>query len=309
MADLKDLLYFIQGPDSTNSLGRHMRARVFIATGTLILQEKPIFSFRHDREATGPQIAAVLRRLSKKDRNIFNSLSHYGTRPLAVERFYTNAFQYTSSADERDGVFSDLSLINHSCLPNGMASWMPLENRRHRGVMQLYACADIQPNTEIRVSYIHQHDRTGWPTTATRRQDLMDTWGFNLELQVRLNFVAYSNFSTMLQQIMRLNSGWPRSIVPSLRKDSVVLSLDEGRTLPRHLNARLSQAYDYFADCYALLDGFGLQTTSRSKARDAERIIWGANSPLIHDDDQTLAETIATTHPVAFGEDHGISEV
>lgn len=171
------------GTDSTTELGpppfetqvvpgkgRGLVARFDILKGTRIVCEQPFF--------TTPQLSPVrllestiatkLKTLSKTQQRQFLLLHNNfpGKHPFSGI-VKTNALPCGPDSPI-GGIYPNICLINHSCLPNAHNSWNPDSNSE-----TIHAIRDISAGEEITISY----DKGG--PSASRRAHLRDAFGFD----------------------------------------------------------------------------------------------------------------------------------
>jgi hypothetical protein len=125
-------------------------ARCNIKSGTRILCEKPLFILRGSKDFDSLQklVASELRSLSKEEQRQFLSMhnNHPGRHPFAGT-FRTNSLPCGPGA-ATGGVYPEICLINHCCLPNCYNSWNTATQRE-----TIHATRDILAGEEITISY------------------------------------------------------------------------------------------------------------------------------------------------------------
>lgn len=153
---------------------RGLVARVDISKGTQILCEKPLLTVTpappNELELV---LAGKLRAMSRTEQRQFLSLHNNfpGSLPFGgIVR--TNALP-CGSGSPVGGIYPQICLINHSCLPNSHNNWDG--NREHETI---YAIRPIKAGEEITISYDH-----GGPA-STRRAFLRKSFGFDCECSV-----------------------------------------------------------------------------------------------------------------------------
>lgn len=148
-----------------------------IVMGTRILAEEPFFSAWKDEPGPEPpfklaQIMEPLERLTREQRNTFNSLHCAINPPDEPNRFMTNVFHM---ADKENGIFLETTRINHSCIPNAYYAWNDFINPAR---MTLHAIRDIETEEEITVSYI------GLGQNLEARRTVLREYDFNCDCPV-----------------------------------------------------------------------------------------------------------------------------
>ena len=125
-------------------------ARCNIKSGTRILCEKPLFTLpgSEDFGSLHKLVASKLQSLSKEEQRQFLSMhnNYPGWHPFAGT-FKTNALPCGPSA-AIGGVYPEICLINHCCLPNCHNFWNPDSQRE-----TIHATEDILAGEEITISY------------------------------------------------------------------------------------------------------------------------------------------------------------
>ncbi|KAI9726897.1 MAG: hypothetical protein M1828_000245 [Chrysothrix sp. TS-e1954] len=237
--------------------GRHMHAEEYITMGSLIVEQPPIFQLRNDRELTAARLDDALHELTIKDRAFFDRLS---PRPAdAQQKFSINSFAYYSGGLGFDGIFRTIYFVNHSCLPNAVAAWMPdrvIAGRRYGGTLRLHACANIDAGEQITINYGAANNTTTWPDTAARQHDLL-RYGFTCTCVVCTDTDAtnasedsrderYVQLAQMQHDLTQSRMNWTDKL--DIAEEYVGLVEEElggivpGTRFPLYVDAKLSQA-------------------------------------------------------------------
>ncbi|KAJ5169589.1 uncharacterized protein N7500_002372 [Penicillium coprophilum] len=155
--------------------GQGLVARFNIAKGQLIVSEKPLLTTLNITNTTTmeKQIATELRKLPKDAQRQFLSLHNNfpGKQPFSgIVR--TNALP-CGPGSMTGGIYSTISRINHSCLPNAHNSWDSSLGREN-----MYAVRFIKAGEEITFPYDH-----GGPSDE-RRRHLKEAFGFDCDCSI-----------------------------------------------------------------------------------------------------------------------------
>jgi hypothetical protein len=157
-----------------------------IPRGTRIFSERPLIAITQAQDAG--DIFSASRLLSVKDRGKLLGLSSHTTTELSILRwnqtlwhtlkytlsalsslkipkltsikehvtilsiFRSNSFNLGSKSAIQQAVFSKISRINHSCLPNAQGNF-------HEGLgrFNIHATRDIATDEEVTLNYLHDH--------------------------------------------------------------------------------------------------------------------------------------------------------
>lgn len=156
--------------DSISGKGKALIALHHITPGTLLISEPPLLTTDVilNADTIEQDLARHLRTLSRTAQRAFLSLhnNYPGKNPLQ-NIIRSNGYPLGPGSDV-GGVFENISRINHSCLPNAVQAWNA-QNREET----VYAVRDIQPGTEITLSY-----HAGGPSTV-RKALLKENFGFD----------------------------------------------------------------------------------------------------------------------------------
>lgn len=173
-----------------NRPGKGMFASKDISAGTLILEEKPLFSIKISNKGelnTPSRIFEAYEKLSPGAQAAYNDLTYTATsqklfqyakeigRPLeslvetlkagqVVARWYNNAY---SAGGFENILVRATSYINSSCMPNANTLW-----DREKRIWQMRAIYDIPEDAEIFVCYAPYF----WPSAERRRR--LANYGF-----------------------------------------------------------------------------------------------------------------------------------
>lgn len=154
----------------TSTRGRGLFATANIKKGTLILLERPAATTNVSSEdMTRQDIDIALAHLTPAQHKQYSTLSDHGgtSTDKEIRIFQTNGI---TIADNRIALMFNVSLINHSCVPN--ANW---GYRQETGKFFVAACTDIREDTEICTNYMHY----AYLYTSTQRNAILqDIWKF-----------------------------------------------------------------------------------------------------------------------------------
>ncbi|KAI0114520.1 hypothetical protein GGR51DRAFT_504756 [Nemania sp. FL0031] len=157
--------------------GKGLVARCNIRSGTRIICEKPLLLLPSvPPEELQGKVASQLRPLSKEEQRQFFSLhNNFPGRHALAGIVRTNALPCGSGASI-GGVYLEICLINHSCLPNCHNSWNSETQRE-----TIHAIRDILAGEELTISY--GPDGSGDPTPS-RREHLQTNFGFTCHCEL-----------------------------------------------------------------------------------------------------------------------------
>jgi hypothetical protein len=88
--------------------------------------------------------------------------------------FRSNAFALGSNSGLEQAVFSQISRINHSCLPNAQGNWNG-NGGVNGGRFNVHATRDIASNEELTLNYLHERGSI----RSQRQGKLLNGYGFN----------------------------------------------------------------------------------------------------------------------------------
>ncbi|RWA09261.1 hypothetical protein EKO27_g5831 [Xylaria grammica] len=154
--------------------GRGLVARCNIKSGTRILCEKPLFLLRGTPdELLHCDVASKLKALSKEEQRQFLSLhNNFPGKHSFAGIVKTNGLPCGPGAST-GGVYPEISLINHSCIPNCHNAWNEETQRE-----TIHAIKDIVAGEEITISY-----GRGGPASE-RQAFLQRNFGFNCQCEL-----------------------------------------------------------------------------------------------------------------------------
>jgi hypothetical protein len=239
--------------------GRGLVARIKIAKGTRILSEEPLMTAKSMPPALlEPLIVTKLKALSKGRQRQFLSLhnNYMGKNPFSGI-FKTNALPCGFEAPV-GGVYHQICLINHSCVPNCNANW-----NSDTGHETIYATQDIEAGEEITISY-KQED-----TFAEQRAVLRDAFGFDC------------NCTRCSSSALELRAGDIRRLQIKKLDDAIG---DPGRMLHKPKES--------LADCQSLLQLIEAEYSGSAEALKA-RVYYDAFQLAIAHGDQARASVLA----------------
>ena len=193
--------------------GRGLFATRRIKEGQIILEEYPLFTFSfasfslHEFTTKiytnlGEETKATIFKLNDpvdifefrgKNDNCFEDYLNHQFKQLLMEKcseemtkilriMIGNRINICPDPDlyrnhTQAGLFANISLINHSCLPNAVDSWVMGDFKRH----QVRALRDIEKDEEILVSHWQSWAQFQWGSREFRRQELLEDRGFLCE--------------------------------------------------------------------------------------------------------------------------------
>lgn len=254
-----------------NGAGGGIFATTLLPVGTVILSERPLV----DLPDNYARLPTNINRLKQGDKEAIQQFNYApGYRPAddvpgpRRRRFWNcddlaakmtnNAFAVTVGRQERLYLFSEISRINHSCLPNVAVNW-----NRNAHSMELIALRDISAGTELTLDYAGPWD--DWPDTEYRRGLLQANWHFACNCSVCTDpeqddpdgptrrRARLDHFYDLTRNNM---AGW--EVVRKLRNvETYVRDVEaelgglravQGHRLPRILDHRLVHAYRMHAE-------------------------------------------------------------
>ncbi|KAH9886585.1 hypothetical protein F4778DRAFT_786686 [Xylariomycetidae sp. FL2044] len=154
--------------------GKGLVARYNLPKGTRVLCEKPLFTVRNaPDEQLHATVARELKSLSKDEQREFLSLSNnFPSRYVFAGIVRTNALTCGSGASV-GGVYPNICLINHSCVPNAHNNW-----NDETGQETIHTIKNILAGEEVMISY-----EISKPSEARWRK-LKDSFGFQCSCQL-----------------------------------------------------------------------------------------------------------------------------
>ena len=155
--------------------GRGVVATRILEVGDLVFSEKTFLKLDNSLakdvsvfENLGPLVKEKLRRLSHPggdmDQDPHNSLS-------LQKKFRINRIDVPEGS-RFSAVFEDISMINHSCVPNVFWFWKDDEE-----TLEIRVLKKIAEGEEIVSTYIHLHSGNPFPLRHQRRE-MLQPWGF-----------------------------------------------------------------------------------------------------------------------------------
>lgn len=167
--------------------GRALIAKIDLQRGDIIMSERPLLEFndgscsrgRHYEAQAAQQARAAYLRMSPVEKRCFNKLLPAKTtetvqEDLAYRRVLQNGF--TADTDSRGKtirIYKDISLANHSCLPNAVVNY---NKSIEQGTM--FCCQAISAGQEIVIDYLPLNT---FRPRAERQEDLQSIWHFYCE--------------------------------------------------------------------------------------------------------------------------------
>ncbi|EGP88158.1 unnamed protein product [Zymoseptoria tritici ST99CH_1E4] len=156
--------------------GTGVTASENIATGTLILAERPLITFEQEaqQDAYVRSILSQLKQMPNADQKDFFALSNNFKAMKPIEGIVKTNAMPLGRGSSSGGVFPTCSRFNHSCTANAAYSWN--EGQKEERV---YATRDISAGEEIVVSYLNEEI---WrlPRQERKRQ-ILETFGFDCQ--------------------------------------------------------------------------------------------------------------------------------
>ncbi|KAK2609220.1 hypothetical protein QQS21_002302 [Conoideocrella luteorostrata] len=149
--------------------GKGLTAAVNISPGARVLCEKPLLLYRSELPPDELQadLAKKLKSLSRDEQRQFCAFhNNFPGKNSFVGIVKTNAMP-CGEISTIGAVYSTISRINHSCLPNCYSSW-----NRNLGQQTVHAIRPILTGQEITISYVHGG------TSTDRKAELMEGFGF-----------------------------------------------------------------------------------------------------------------------------------
>jgi len=221
--------------------GRGLVAATDLSVGTVLITEQPLMVAKPlTSGGSMDEIIAAFEKLSNEEKEKVLCLHDPGINHVSMLKLLTSKSTYTE-ADEKilriffgnsidlcsheemnvnkSGLYPTISLINHSCVPNVVWSWLLAD--RSRRVKQVKVIREIKEGEEILASYCHYIDI--FPTKAERRRLLMN-WNFNCQCKL----------CSLTGEELKANDG-TRKEIAKLHED--VKSLAEVGLLEQSLNA------------------------------------------------------------------------
>ena len=151
-------------------------------------------------EIVGKRIAAQLSKLSVETQNDFLNLTRKQNVPTNTT--YGDAFAIFLNNSIAGHLFLDLSLINHSCLPNTM--WRMTSEQSQQEIEELRAIREIKAGEEITAPYLDLF--TAFLQNKQEKLDgLLKNWNFLCECPKCVNSEEDSlkNLRSELQELMK----------------------------------------------------------------------------------------------------------
>ncbi|KAI1387324.1 SET domain-containing protein [Hypoxylon trugodes] len=255
--------------------GRGLIARSNIPLGTRILCEKPLLTVKPmPDDELEEYISTQLKALSKNEQRQFLSLHNNFPRMHPFRGVVKTNGLACGCDSSVGGVYANICLINHSCLPNTHHSWNT--DAKHETI---YAIRPIECGKEITISY-----HPGKPS-AVRQKSLMKSFGFQCtckqcslpaaELQASdRRRILIESLDDQIGDPVTF-AGSPNTILESCRT-LLHLAEEEYEGYPGAILARLF--YDAFQVCIANGDQARARTFAQ-RAYEARLVCEGEDNP------------------------------